>query len=66
VTLTSINVLNGLLLLLAGVVLSRLLGGEASLGAGSVEVAVVVHGQLKGVAFPAKDVVTVGSRSTKV
>jgi hypothetical protein len=53
------------LLLLASIVLSGLLDGKASLGASGVEVAVVVHGLLKGVVFPAEDIVTVCSRTTR-
>ena len=53
------------MLLLAGVVLCGLLGGETGARAGSVEVAAVVHGLLKRVTFPAEDVVTVGGRATK-
>jgi hypothetical protein len=63
--LTAIDRLGSLLLLLASVVLSGLLDSEASLGAGNVGVAVVVHGLLQGVALPAEDVVTVGGRTTR-
>ena len=62
--LTAIDVFGCLLLLGAGAVLSICLGGKTSLGAGSVEVATVVHGLLERVALPAEDVVTVGGGST--
>jgi hypothetical protein len=55
-----------LLLLLAGVVLSGLLGSEAGLGASSIEVAVVVHGLLERVLLPPEEVVTVSSRATGI
>jgi hypothetical protein len=58
-TLTAVDVLGCLLLLGARAVLGVGLGGETGLGAGGVEVAVVVHGLLERVAFPAEDVVAV-------
>lgn len=64
--LTSIDILNGLLRLLASVVLSRRLRRKAGLGASIVKVAAVVHSLLKRVALPAENVVTVGSRSTVI
>lgn len=64
VSLTAIDRLLGLLRLSAGIVRSSCLGLEASLGAVGVEVAVVVHGELQGVALPAEDVVTVGGRTS--
>lgn len=63
--LTAINVLGGLLLLLASAVLRGCLDSETGLGAGGVKVAVVVHGLLERVAFPAEDVVTVSGRATR-
>jgi hypothetical protein len=62
--LTSVDSLNGLLLLGACVVLSGLLGLESGLGAVDIEVAVVVHSLLERVSLPAEDVVTVSSRAT--
>ncbi len=55
-----------MLLLGAGAVLGVGLGGETCLGACGVEVAVVVHGLLEGVAFPAKDVVAVSGGTTGI
>jgi hypothetical protein len=63
--LTAIDRLGSLLLLLASVVLSGLLDGKTSLGAGNVKGAAVVHSLLQGVGFPAKDVVTVGGGTTR-
>ena len=63
--LTAVNILGSLLLLLARIVLRRLLDGETSLGASGVEVAVVVHSLLEGVAFPTEDVVTMRGRATE-
>jgi hypothetical protein len=65
VTLTAVDVLRSLLLLLASIVLSGLLDGKTSLGASSVEIAAVVHCLLEGVGFPAEDVVTMCSRATR-
>lgn len=64
--LTAINVLGCLLFLGAGAVLGIGLGGETCFGACVVEVAVVVHGLLEGVAFPTKDVVTVSGGTTGI
>jgi len=64
VKLTAVNILWSLLLLLASIVLRGLLNSKTSLGAGGVEIAVVVHGLLEGVAFPTEDVVTVRCRAT--
>jgi hypothetical protein len=58
--LTAIDLLGSLLLLLASTVLSGLLNSKTSLGACKVGVAVVVHGLLQGVAFPAENIVAVG------
>jgi hypothetical protein len=62
--LTAVDVFGGLLLLCAGAVLGVGLCGETGFGAGSVEVAAVVHGFLEGVAFPAEDVVSVSGGTT--
>ena len=64
VLLTSVNFLRRLLLLLAGVVLSRLLGVKTSGRAVIVKVAPGVHGLLEGVTLPAEHVVTMGSGAT--
>lgn len=52
------------MLLCAGAVLSRGLDSKTGLGAGGVEVAVVIHTLLERVGLPAEDVVTVGSSAT--
>lgn len=57
----AVDLLGGLLLDLAGVVLLGGLVGEASGGAVAVEVALLVHGFLQGVALPAEEVVTMVS-----
>lgn len=62
--LTSIDWLLGLLGLGAGVVCVGGLGLEAGRGAVPVQVAATVHCLLEGVAFPPKDVVTVGSSAS--
>lgn len=51
--------------LLARIVLSGCLNGKASLGAGSVKVAVVIHSLLERVAFPSEDVIAMSGRATK-
>lgn len=63
--LTAVNIFRSLLLLLASIVLRGLLDGKTGLGAGGVEVTVVVHGLLEGVAFPTEDVVTMRGRATE-
>lgn len=66
--LTAVNILGSLLFLGAGAVLVGGLGVDAGGSAVGVESARadVVHGLLEGVAFPAEEVVTVGSRATNI
>lgn len=63
--LTSVDGLGGLLIDGASVVHLGFLGGDTGGRAVGVEVAVVVHGLLEAVAFPAEDVIAVGSGATK-
>lgn len=62
--LTAINVLGSLLGLCAGTVLSVRLRSKTSLWTSLVKIAFVVHSLLKGVTFPAKDVVAMGCGTT--
>ena len=58
--LTSVDILLGLLRLRASAVLVGGLNSKASLGAGYIQVATVVHGLLERVTLPAEHVVTMG------